>query len=112
MIIATNSLNPKDWKDNPVEDAERNGLLHTLRADDPEGNAAVLRKYYPFKARLRTTDATLGFQPGTVLKYARVRLTPHRYPIEVYFAGRTTNGQQCVRKIGMDSTEVELLSAE
>ncbi len=110
-MIAHTSRNPSDWVEDSKEEAERSGLLRSL-SDDPVKNAAVLRRYYPLKGRLRKQDQVLGFQPGTVLKYARVRLTPHRYPIEVYFTGRTADGSLCTRRIGFDSTEIEILPAE
>lgn len=111
MMIAQTSRDPKDWTEDSKEEAERSGLLRSLSLNDPEKNAKILRTYYPLKARLKKTEAMLGFQPGTVLKYARVRHTPHRYPIEVYFTGRTASGEVCNRRIGFDSTEVEIVPA-
>ena len=110
--LAVTSMNRQDWVEDPAEDAERNGLLHAMKRDDPEGNARLLRRYYPLKAKMLKSEDVLGFQPGTVLKYARVRRSPSRYPIEVYFTGKTASGSYTTRRIGFDSSEVQVIPAD
>lgn len=107
--LAVTSLDPKDWKDDSKESAERNGLRHRLKMDDPAGNNVILRKYYPLRARLRKFDGVLGFQAGTVLKFARVKRTPQRFPIEVFFSGKTPAGASKTVCVNYDSDDVELL---
>lgn len=107
--IAVTSLDPKDWKEDPAEAAARNGLGYRLKQDDPDGNAAILRGFYPLRAQLLKFDGVLGFQKGVVLKYARVKRTPERFPIEVFFSGPTGNGQHRMIKVNYDSEDVALL---
>lgn len=107
--IAVTSLDPKDWKEDPVEEATRNGIGHRLKDDDPQGNLALLRKYYPLRARLKRFDGVLGFQAGVVLRFARVKRTPQRFPIEVWFSGMTGTGATKTVRVNYDSQDVELI---
>lgn len=109
--LAATSLDPKDWKDDNVEEASRQGMHRQLRekAIDAEDIPVSLRRFYPLRARLSKYDVVLGFQAGTVLKYARVKRTPSRFPIEVFFSGKTATGVPRTQVISYNSDEVELL---
>lgn len=106
--LAVSSMDRSTWAEDPIEEAERNGLGRRLKLDDAPGNAAMLRGYYPLKAKLLNRDQVLGFQVGTILKYARVKKVPARFPIEVFFSGRDAKGDTVIRRINYDSNEVEL----
>jgi hypothetical protein len=109
--VAVTSLDPSTWKEPSGLFAELNGIRHQLKADDKEGNAVILRRYYPLRARLKTFDNVLGFQKGVILKFARVKHVPDRFPIEVFFAGPTGRGDTRMARISYDSSEIELLPA-
>lgn len=107
--LAVTSLDARDWKEDAEEASARKTIQLRLKMHDPAGNTALLRKYYPLRVRLRKFDAVLGFQAGTVLKFARVKRTAERFPIEVFFSGKTATGAERTVTVSYDSTDAELL---
>lgn len=108
--LAVTSWDSEEWNEIPEDESARHGLTRTLDPKDPVKNAEILRKLFPLKARLRKTDHMIHMPEGTILKYARVRREPTRYPIEVFFTTKaSSDGSVMTRKMSMDSSEVELL---
>src|SRR5262245_56425806 len=103
--LAVTSFADTMWVELASDEDLRDKLGTLLRKDNKEGNDQLLRQLFPLKARLIRESITLRMKKGDVLKYARVRRTPARYPIEVFFSARPDGrGALETRRIGMDST--------
>ena len=90
------------WVDDDVKDKERDAL-------DQRTSPVVARELFPFRARAKKRLAAYGLAEGEVFLYARCRMTPQFYPIEVMIgiAGDPKHGHP--RKLYASSDEIQLL---
>jgi hypothetical protein len=90
------------WVENDLAEQQRD---HVNRETTP----ATARALYPFKARARKRLVAYGLAEGQVFRYARCRLTPQFYPIEVMIGIADDTAGTHPRRLYGSSDEIELL---
>lgn len=94
------SQDPKDWH-------EDHATVIAMRELTPKTDPAILRQYYPLRARLLVKCVFHTHDVGHVFEYARTSWTPSLFPIQVWAPDKNGNGHQWA----YNSQEVELLPA-
>ena len=98
------SYSQTDWQENHVDETLR-------RALSDASSPTLVRQLFPLRARLVRADKTYRLPAGTTFTYARTKMVPSLYPIEVCTFKESGLGT-AVRCIHYNSTEVELMRAE
>lgn len=94
------SFDRNDWVEVPLDEQQRQNLSP---ADKPE----LVRALFPFKARVIKSSGVYNFPQGHTFDYARPKLKPASYPLEVL-----TFERGVTRKLSYNSDELELLNAD
>ena len=90
------------WVENDLAELQRDNVNRTT-------TPAVARELYPFRARAKKRLVAYGLPDGQVFQYARCRLSPQFYPIEVMIGIADDTAGQHPRRLYASSDEIELL---
>ena len=100
------SYTPNDWNEDGTESRLRDAL-------NKDSSPDLVRKLYPFQAKLLKHDGTYGFQAGYIFKYARTKHKLSLYPIEICTALEPRELKGLVTGIHhYSSDEAELMRVE
>ena len=89
-----------------IEDDEKDKERDTL---DQRTSPVIARTLFPFQARAKKRLIAYGLAEGEQFLYARCRMTPQFYPIEVMIGIAGDQKHAHPRKLYASSEEVQLL---